>query len=226
MTIKRKKGIVLTAGILLVIIAGAAFFGYQMLFNNLGNDEKAVIDDEVERITQAIIDEILNSDTNQNPGVAGTETEEDGDTSTEGILPPPSQNGEGSGGVSQAKEDEIARVIATYENGFVKLKNEGDAILDRLVEEIKAEYKALKASGVGKVDLLKLGTSYTNKAKAYESGLDASVTLLLAKMGEDLRSAGMSDTEVKDYVKRLEAEYAEMKEKRQDLMFDKAKEYL
>ena len=231
MAIKRKKGIFfLTAGILLVIIAGAAFFGYQLLFTSLGQEEKAVIDDEVGKITQAIVDEILNSDTTQDSTqdseTAGTETGEDGDTSAEEVPQTPSQSVEEPNVQSEAKEDQIARVIATYENGFEKLNNEGDTILDRLVEEIKADYKALKAAGGGKVDLIKLGVSYTNKAKAYESSLDSSVTLLLTNMQEDLRSAGMPDREVKDYIKGLEAEYTEIKEKRQSLMFDKAKEYL
>jgi len=36
----------------------------------------------------------------------------------------------------------------------------------------------------------------------------------------------MPEGEVKDYIRRVEAEYKEIKEKRQAQMLDKAKEYL
>ena len=215
----------MTAGILLIIVAGALFFGYQLLFNNLDQEEKAAIDDEVSKITQAIVDEI-DSDTTEDSEVAETEIGENDEEPVEGEPATPSQSGELPSGQLATKENEIARTVASYENGFEKLKNEGDVILDRLVEEIKVEYKALKASGGGKVDLGKLAISYMNKAKTYEDSLDSSVTILLTKMGKDLNSAGMPDDEINDYIKGLEIEYEELKDNRQDVMLNKAKEYL
>lgn len=221
-TNKRKTRIfILSVCILLVLIAAVAFFGHQLLFNNLDQDEKAAIDDEVGKITQSIVEEILNSDTDYFSETAGTDSGENAEGS-----PQTSQSEGEPNSQPDSKEDRIASVIAKYENGFEKLKREADAILARLVEEIKADYKALKASGGGKTDLIRLGASYTNKVNAYESSFDSGVTLLLSKMGEDLRAAGMPEGEVKDYIRRVEAEYKEIKEKRQAQMLDKAKEYL
>lgn len=217
----------MTAGILLIIVAvaGALFFGYQLLFNNLDQEEKAAIDDEVSKITQTIVDGI-DSDTTQGSETAETETGEIDGEPVEGEPGTPSQSGEVPSGQPATNKDEIARIVASYENGFEKLKNEGDTILDRLVKEIKVEYKALKASDGGKVDLGKLASSYSNKAKAYESSLDSSVTILLTKMSKDLNYAGMPDAEINNHIKRLETEYEELKDKRQETMLNKAKEYL
>jgi uncharacterized BrkB/YihY/UPF0761 family membrane protein len=74
-TNKRKTRIfILSVCILLVLIAAVAFFGHQLLFNNLDQDEKAAIDDEVGKITQSIVEEILNSDTDYFSETAGTDS--------------------------------------------------------------------------------------------------------------------------------------------------------
>ena len=224
MALKRKRGMLfLTAGILIVVVAGAAFFGYQLLFNNLDEGTKAVIHEEVGEITMAIIDEIKAGNIAQNPGLG---TVQDEPASSKDGTQPPEQNETGSDEQPGAKEDGIARIIASYENGFERLKDEGNAILDRLITELKAEYKAMKASGGGKIDLGKLAASYTSKAKAYESGIDSSVNALSAEMKEDLIAAGMDEKEAAEYIDRLKEEYKKQKEERRKLMLSKAKEYL
>ncbi len=224
MALKRKRGILfLTAGILIVVVAGAAFFGYQLLFNNLDEGTKAVIHEEVGEITMAIIDEIKAGNIAQNPGLG---TVEDEPAHSKDGAQPPEQNETGSDEQPGAKEDGIARIIASYENGFERLKDEGNAILDRLITELKAEYKVMKTSGGGKIDLGKLAASYTSKAKAYESGIDSSVNALSAEMKEDLIAAGMDEKEAAEYIDRLKEEYKKQKEERRKLMLSKAKEYL
>ena len=224
MGIKRKRGILfLTAGILIVIVAGAAFFGYQLLFNNLDEGTKAVIHEEVGEITMAIIDEIKAGNIAQNPEPG---TVQDGPASSKDGAQPSEQNEKGSNDQPGAKEDEIAHIIASYENGFEKLKDEGNAILDRLIIELKADYQAMKASGGGKIDLGKLAASYTSKAKAYESDIDSSVNALSAEMKQDLIAAGMDEKEAAEYIGRLKEEYKKQKEERRKLMLSKAKEYL
>jgi len=221
---KRKHRIFfLTVSILAVVIAGAAFFGYQLLFNNLDEGTKAVIHEEVGEITMAIIDEIKAGNIAQNPGPV---TVQDEPASSKDGTQPPEQNEKGSNEQPGAKEDEIARIIASYENGFERLKDEGNAILDRLITELKAEYKVMKTSGGGKIDLGKLAASYTSKAKAYESGIDSSVNALSAEMKEDLIAAGMDEKEAAEYIDRLKEEYKKQKEERRKLMLSKAKEYL
>ena len=45
-------------------------------------------------------------------------------------------------------------------------------------------------------------------------------------MSKDLNYAGMPDAEINNHIKRLETEYEELKDKRQETMLNKAKEYL
>lgn len=219
MVIKRRRGILLlSVGILLVIVAGAFFFGHQLLFNNLGRDEIQAIDYEVDAITQAIMEDIVIA--------KSSEPEQTTEEGPETVVTEPAEAEKNPVGVHVGNEEEIAKTIAAYENGFAKLKAEGDSIVDRLVVEVKAEYQAMKSSGGGKVDLMKLASSYTSKAKAYEGSLDKSVDILITKMNEDLLAAGMDENKAQEYINRLKGEYKKQKEERRKFMLDKAKQYL
>ncbi|GAB1475541.1 hypothetical protein MASR2M70_03730 [Bacillota bacterium] len=219
MVIKRRKGIpILILGILLVVVAGALFFGNQFLFNRIGDEERQAIDYEVDAITQAIMEDIVIA---RNSGPESSEEE-----GQETVVTEPSEPEKNPADMTARKDAEIAKTIAAYENGLAKLKTEGDSIVDRLVVEIKAEYQAMKASNAGKVDLLKLAGSYTGKAKAYEESLDKSVEALAVKMKEDLLTAGMAEKEAQDYINGIKDEYKKQKDERRKLMLDKAKQYL
>lgn len=223
MVIKRRKGIlILTVGILLVVVAGALFFGNQFLFNRIGEEEKQAINYEVDAITQAIMEDIVIAKAPPEPEATTEETPD----APEAAVSEPAEPDKSTVDVPAGNDKEVANTIAAYENGFAKLKIEGDSIIDRLVVEIKAEYKAMKASDAGKVDLMKLAGSYTGKAKVYEESLDKSVDTLIVNMKEDLLSAGMEDAEAQEYINRLKDEYKKQKDERRKLMLDKAKQYL
>ncbi len=202
---KRKNKFFITLGIAVVIIAAVTFLGHQLLFNSIDQEEKDAISEEVDKITQAIVDEIESDDQNQPEGETVSENE---------------------GNANSAKDGEISRIIASYENGFERLKGEGNSIVDRMITEVKEEYRAMKSSGGGKVDLTKLATAYTNRSKAYEDGLDSTLDVLIVRMEGDLKAAGMDKEKIQDYISRIKTEYKEQKDERRKLLLDKAKEYL
>ena len=220
---KSKKPIIVIA-VLFIGIAVAVLIGYAVLFNSIDADEKAVIDEEMGRITQDILDEIQGrSQTSELPPL------QNGAANGEASAPPSEGQSSGTGqegNSSVQKNGVIAETVAAYENGFSKLQNEGNAIVDRLVEGAKADYKSLQASGAGKLELGKLASSYTNRAKAMESSIDSSVQIVIDKMSDDLKAAGMTEADVNSYIKQIEEQYKKTKEERRKQILDEAKRYL
>jgi len=220
---KSRKPIVFLA-VLLIIIVAVALIGYKMLFNSVDPEEKVAIDQEMDKITQDILEGIQGGIKPIESSPEGNEAADEASSDSTGENTQPGTDLEGEEHIQ--KNEAIAQTLAAYENGFLKLQQEGNAIVDRLVEGIKSDYKSLLDSGAGKLELAKLASSYTNRAKALESGIDSSVNILTSKMKEDLMRAGMSEGEAQEYISRLKEEYKKQKEERRKLILDKAKEYL
>ena len=199
---KKKKRIIII--VILLALAVLAFLGYRILFDNIDPDEKAAIEGEMEQITQDILDSI----------------KEEGDQITE------SEGGTESNQPSEKSDDNRDKILAIYNKGFSKLEEQGNGIVDRLVNGIKADYDALTASGAGKSQLAKLATSYTNRAKVLESGMDSSVNAMLSQMSIDLKAAGASEEEIKAYINEYKEAYNRQKESRRNLILKKAKSFL
>ena len=180
------------------------------------------IDQEMDKITQDIL-EVFRAGKPIESSPEGNEAADEASSDSTGENTQPGTDLEGE---EHIQNEAIAQTLAAYENGFLKLQQEGNAIVDRLVEGIKSDYKSLLDSGAGKLELAKLASSYTNRAKALESGIDSSVNILTSKMKEDLMRAGMSEGEAQEYISRLKEEYKKQKEERRKLILDKAKEYL
>lgn len=207
---KSKKTKIFVILILAAIAIGSAgFLSHQLFFKSLSPQEKAKIDDEIDRITQGILEEIEN-DSALCQEEAGAGEPFDGEKSEIDELP----------------KDKVCEIMASYQNGFARLQDEGNAIVDRLILGIKADYRDLKAENAGKLELAKLASSYMNRAKALESGMDSSISVLSLKMNEDLVAAGMEEKDVKDYIDKIKDEYKKQKEERRKLLLSKAKEYL
>lgn len=221
---KKKTRVVVTLLIILILLVVAVYGGYQLLFGSIDPDEKAAIDQEIDKVTQEILKGIesgINSPQSLLP------EEELGHETGDPTTGENQQLGTGQEAKDPAQENEaISNTIAVYENGFSKLQSEGNAIVDRLIAGIKADYKSLQASEARKSELAKLATSYSNRAKALESGIDSSVNVLVSKMEEDLLAAGMGEAEAQGYINRLKDEYKKQKDERRKLIVDKAKEYL
>ncbi len=214
--VKRKKPTKIILLITVIMLAAAAFVGYRLLFGNIDPEEKAAIDREVNQITQDILEEIQQEKPSENATPIDTQKEtreESPENHPDQVLP-----GE--------KQEAIEKVMSAYEKGFGKLQKEGNAIVDRLITAIKSDYMTLKESGAGKTELARLAASYTNRVKAMEGGMDSSFNLLLTKMGEDLKSAGMAEEEVSSHLQKIKEAYNKLKEERRSLVLEKAKEYL
>ncbi|MFA5635859.1 MAG: hypothetical protein WC977_08130 [Anaerovoracaceae bacterium] len=221
---KKSKKLIIIVTVLFMVIVVATFIGYETLFNSIDPDEKASIDQEMDKITQEILERIKEG--SNSPGAT-----QPGANAEDGVISDPPEGNEQIGtdqGVekTEKQKEAIAETIAAYENGFQRLQQEGNAIVDRLVAGIKADYQSVQAAGEGKLELAKLASSYSNRAKALESGIDSSVNTLTFKMKEDLLTAGMPEGEVQEYINHLKEEYKKQKDERRKLILDKAKEYL
>ncbi len=212
---KRKKKAGLTIVIILAVLGIGIFAGYQMLFNHIDPIEQAVIDDEVGSITDEILDDIKTGE------AATGEVQEDPTAVDSGTVEAETESEDSKKPVSEEE-----KILSLYNAGFLKLQNEGNAIIDRLVAGIKADFAALQAEGAGKADYARLAASYTNRANAYEAGMDSSVDDLLANLEEDLSEAGVSDAKIEASIKEYQQAYEEQKTIRQNKILDKAKAFL
>ena len=212
---KRKKAALILVVVLIVFGAGI-FVGYQLLFNHIDPEEETAINTEVDAITESILDDI-------------EEAEAEGETTISGegesVIEPGTTEVEGQNEEAPVVSEKD-RILSLYSAGFEKLQTEGNAIIDRLVAGIKTDYEALLAEGAGKTAYAQLAASYTNRANAYEKGVDSSVDALLSAMKEDLAEAGVAESEIAACVADYEAEYEAQKAPRQEKIFARAKEFL
>jgi len=213
-----KKKIVLPL-VILVVFAVGILVGYRFLFNNLDSEEANAINEEVGGITEEILAEIEKGESVDGEqtvdGEPGTVSDDGATVAEEPAVTPALEE--------QSQEEKI---LALYNKGFLKLQDEGNAIIDRLVAGIKEDFIALQANGAAKTEYVKLASSYTNRANAYEAGMDSSVQDLLAHMREDLQKAGASESEIQASVEEYQTAYETQKSIRQNKILDKAKAFL
>jgi len=212
-----KKKIVLPL-VILVVLAVGILVGYRFLFNNLDSEEQNAINEEVGGITEEILAEIEKGETADSESTGeepGTDVDADEPGNEETPVTP-----------TEEPESEKEKILSLYNKGFLKLQDEGNAIIDRLVAGIKGDFATLQADGAAKTEYVKLASSYTNRANAYEAGMDSSVQDLLSHMQEDLEEAGVSESEIEASVKEYQTAYETQKTIRQNKILDKAKAFL
>lgn len=135
------------------------------------------------------------------------------------------------GGIAEKQGNEIEdnekKVLSVYDSAFYELQKSANSIVDGLVVSIKSDYKTLKEKDEASVDnLMKLGASYTKRAKALESQVDSSVGTVLDKMEKDMESQGIDKDKIKTYRKAYEDEYNKQKETRRNAIMSKAQEMM
>ena len=222
MTIPRGKLIALIIIILVVILGFLGYKGYQYLFGGLSLQDKEEITEEVGEITQDIMDGIhAESDIPDAEPPSDSEGENDNDTPS---APP--QNPDDQEQPTVPDPEKMIEIKATYQAGLLTLQEEANSMVDRLIEGVKADYAALKASGAGKTDFLELAVVYMQKANAMETEIDAAFALILSNMKAELETAGMAEEEIKVYADQLETEYENQKSARSKAIMNKAQEYL
>lgn len=207
MTRRKKKLYILISILIIIVIVGIA--AYQLLFNNLDEESKAEINAEFQQITEDILDEIVSE---KDIGAGNTQTNKDDNS-----------KGRADGNPEKGQQKQI---VALYEKGFEKLETQGNAIVDNLIDSIKDDYSELKSAGASKKELMKLATSYTNRAKALESGMDSSIKVLLNNLKSDLEAAGLTDKEIESIIENYKNQYEAKKESRRNSILEKAKHYL
>ena len=222
MTISRGKLIALIIIVLVVIFGFLGYKGYQYLFGGLSLQDKEEITEEVGEITQDIMDGIhADSDIPDAQPPSDSEGENNGDT-----PPAPPQSPDDQEQPLPPDPEKMTEIKATYQAGLLTLQEEANSMVDRLIEGVKADYTALKASGAGKTAFLELAVVYMQKANAMEAEIDAAFTLILSNMKTELGNAGMAEEEISAYADQLKTEYENQKDARSAAIMNKAQEYL
>ena len=106
-----------------------------------------------------------------------------------------------------------------YYNGMKELEGQGNAIVNQLLSNAKADYKKVKDAGGGNDQLMSLASAYSNQASALESGMDASVEGLLSSLKSDLTAGGLPKADADKIVSQLRSEYKARKKARYDEVY-------
>lgn len=219
----------------LAVILGLAGIGiYQWLFNSLDAETKAQIDQEIGTITDQVNQQIqAEKDRLENEETDGEDPDATGDDA-------PGQSGETgassgtsgstgaqlSGGASsvitsgtESLTKKTAGIVEIYYNGMKELEGQGNAIVNQLLSNAKADYKKVKDAGGGNDQLMSLASAYSNQASALESGMDASVEGLLSSLKSDLTAGGLPKADADKIVSQLRSEYKARKKARYDEVY-------
>lgn len=204
---KQKVGIIIACILAVILLIGGAIYVY--LFHNIDPETRKQIEETIGTITDQV-DEQIQTEKDQLEEATSEEGEEDIPGSAELV-------GGASEVISSGTESltkKTASIIEIYYGGMQKLEGEGNAIVNQLVANAKADYKRIKADGGGKDQLMSLASAYSNQASAMESGMDSSVEGLLSRMKNDLTAAGMSKKDADKIVSQLRSEYKSRKNAR------------
>ena len=237
---KRKIGIGIICLLAVIIVAGAV--GYQYLFNNLDEETKGKIDEEIGTIAGQV-QENIQAGKEQIPlddeEVEQQDQKNDQDQATvpevpSGTVKPQKPSGETLSGEAanvvtegtEALTKRTAALVELYYGGLKELETKGNAIVDQLLSNAKEDYKRVTESGGGKSELVSLASAYSNQASAMESGMDASVEGLLVELKKDLVEEGVSASEADTIISQLRNEYKTKKKARYDQVYAKFQEVL
>ena len=222
----------------LAVILGLAGIGiYQWLFNSLDAATKAQIDQEIGSITDQVNQQIqaekdrLESEESDGESsdatgdnASGSSGETGASSGTSGTSG--STGAQLSGGASsvitsgtESLTKKTAGIVEIYYNGMKELEGQGNAIVNQLLSNAKADYKKVKDAGGGNDQLMSLASAYSNQASALESGMDASVEGLLSSLKSDLTAGGLPKADADKIVSQLRSEYKARKKARYDEVY-------
>ena len=219
----------------LAVILGLAGVGiYQWLFNSLDAETKAQIDQEIGTITDQVNQQIQEEkDRLENEESDGESSDATGDNASGSSGETGASSGTSgstgaqlSGGASsvitsgtESLTKKTAGIVEIYYNGMKELEGQGNAIVNQLLSNAKADYKKVKDAGGGNDQLMSLASAYSNQASALESGMDASVEGLLSSLKSDLTAGGLPKADADKIVSQLRSEYKARKKARYDEVY-------
>ena len=222
----------------LAVILGLAGIGiYQWLFNSLDAETKAQIDQEIGSITDQVNQQIqAEKDRLESEESDGESSDATGDSASGSSGETGASSGTSgtsgstgaqlSGGASsvitsgtESLTKKTAGIVEIYYNGMKELEGQGNAIVNQLLSNAKADYKKVKDAGGGNDQLMSLASAYSNQASALESGMDASVEGLLSSLKSDLTAGGLPKADADKIVSQLRSEYKARKKARYDEVY-------
>lgn len=209
-----KRRLILGLLCLLLVCGGIAIGGYVYLFHNLDEESKTQINQEIGTINDQVKEQIQEEkDRLKEAQEDGASSEEESEETTGGELLSGGAASVVTSGVESLTKRSAA-IVNIYYGGMKELEGQGNAIVNQLLSNAKADYKRITDAGGGKDQLTSLASSYSNQASAMESGIDASVEGLLAQMKSDLIAEGVSSQDAKKIVSQLRSEYKAKKKAR------------
>ncbi|MBO4991929.1 MAG: hypothetical protein J6E42_07230 [Firmicutes bacterium] len=222
----------------LAVMLGLAGIGiHQWLFNSLDAETKAQIDQEIGSITDQVNQQIqAEKDRLESEESDGESSDATGDSASGSSGETGASSGTSgtsgstgaqlSGGASsvitsgtESLTKKTAGIVEIYYNGMKELEGQGNAIVNQLLSNAKADYKKVKDAGGGNDQLMSLASAYSNQASALESGMDASVEGLLSSLKSDLTAGGLPKADADKIVSQLRSEYKARKKARYDEVY-------
>jgi len=215
----------LCLGLILAVAAGGL---YVYLFHNLDEETRAKIEQEIGAISDQVNEQIQQEKDRLDEADGTDSSSGDGETDGEDGV---SGNGSSASGQLSGEAASVitcgtdsltkrtAAIVEIYYGGMKELEGQGNAIVNQLLANAKADYKRVTDAGGGKDQLMSLASAYSNQASAMESGVDASVEGLLSQMKSDLIAEGLSSQDAKKIISQLRSEYKAKKKARYDEVY-------
>lgn len=214
---KNKRGMFITIGIMVVIIA-VAVFGYNLIGPNSDKNKEFEKQNakETEELTDKLVGEIEKIDTQ---GIMdGT-----GEPDVTAVLPAEEQKiiDQELAKIDDAKKQQVLQALAENYNSILnQQKLEAIGMIENLIAQGKAEWQVLVANGENTPAAKGLKASeYLAKVKIMENNMDASFAAVVAKMDEQLKAQGIDASPIID---KYKADYENIIEENKKVMMDKA----
>lgn len=230
---KKKSGrrlllIIISVLILLITVIGAAFFIWGQ-----NSPEKKAYEDQIRQEAREFTDGLLSE-------LEQVEISDDAVVNKESPAEPQTSAGQQVVEVSEeiiteaekqviaeelakledARKQQALKTLTTaYSKALDQQKKEAFKMVEALIEQGKADWKALTAKGENTAaNKGRLATEYLAKSQVLEEQMDASFKALISKMEEQLIKEGLDPAPI---IERYKDEYKKTKEENKSRLMDK-----
>ena len=221
---KRKIGLVVTGGLFAaLIIVLAVFFLWGQ--NSGGKKQyEAQIKQEAQEFTDGLISELeqidtsdqgLDAENQEGAGSAPAEVPEEVITEAEKQV-----IAEELAKLEDERKQQVLKTLSVaYSKALDEQKKESFNLVEKLIADGKADWKALAAKGENTAaNKGLLASEYLAKSKVLEQQMDASFQSLIAKMNEQLNAEGIDPEAM---IAQYQAEYKKIKEENRAALMEK-----
>lgn len=203
----RKKIIVL----ILVLVAAVAVIAAAFLLMGQNSEGKKQYQQEIQQEARNFTDQLID-------GLDDSSGASTGELLTEGEQQAVAKE---LAKLDDTKKQQTLKTLsAAYSQALNKQKQEAFRMADNLVEEGKADWKALAARGENTAaNKAKLASEYLARSAVLENQMDESFNALISKMEAQLTAEGIDPSEL---IAEYNAQYKKIKAENKSALMDKA----